>query len=77
MIQVDQLMTLMDRLEERKIWFTIHHERLGAISLYACVPGERWEIDFLEDGTVDVEIFRSDGTIYDGSRIEDLIAKGE
>jgi len=27
------------------------------------VPGQRWEVEFLEDGRVDVEKFVSDGTI--------------
>jgi hypothetical protein len=27
------------------------------------VPGEYWEIDVREDGSVDVEIFRSEGMI--------------
>jgi len=29
------------------------------------VPGQRWEIEFLEDGTVDIEKFISDGKMYD------------
>jgi len=29
------------------------------------VPGQRWEVEFFEDGRVDVEKFLSDGTISD------------
>jgi len=28
-------------------------------------PGTRWEVEFFEDGRVEVERFRSDGTIAD------------
>ena len=36
------------------------------------VPGAYWEIEFLEDGGVDVERFRSDGTISGQEAIEEL-----
>ena len=38
------------------------------------VPGERWEVEFLSDGTVDVEVFRSNGDIHDERMIDTLIA---
>jgi len=28
------------------------------------LPGERWEVEFFEDREPEVEIFRSDGTIF-------------
>ncbi|WP_240519120.1 hypothetical protein [Bacillus cereus] len=39
------------------------------------VPGERWEIEFMEDGTVEIEKFIGDGDFYDGKEIEALFAK--
>jgi hypothetical protein len=43
----------------------IHHRldqyRDDAIMVEVAVPGERWEIEFLDDGTVEAEVFRSDG----------------
>jgi hypothetical protein len=27
------------------------------------VPGQRWEIEFAQDGEVEAEVFKSDGTI--------------
>jgi hypothetical protein len=39
------------------------------------VPGERWEVEFLNDGSVDVEIFRSDGQIHDSTALAQLIQK--
>ena len=38
-------------------------------------PGEYWEIEFLEDGEVDVERFRSNGHIDDESALEELFAQ--
>ncbi len=37
------------------------------------VPGERWEVEFLEDGSVDVEVFRSNGEIRNEVALEELL----
>jgi len=39
------------------------------------VPGERWEIELTADGTVQIEVFRSDGEISDASKLDDLFAR--
>lgn len=42
--------------------------------LLVSVPGERWEIEFLEDGQVEVEIFQSDGQILDKDALSKLLS---
>ncbi|HVS36400.1 MAG TPA: hypothetical protein VMS17_12610 [Gemmataceae bacterium] len=69
-----KLMTFLQKLEEAKIYHELAHHRYDAVSVYVTVPGERWEVDFLEDGTVDVERFRSNGHIDDESALTDLFA---
>jgi len=39
------------------------------------VPGERWEVEFLADGSVEVERFTSDGEIYGEDTLGELFAK--
>jgi hypothetical protein len=36
------------------------------------VPGQRWEIEFMEDGTMEIERFISNGIIYDESELNVL-----
>lgn len=36
------------------------------------VPGEHWEVEFMDDGGVEVERFRSDGQISDESSVAEL-----
>lgn len=36
------------------------------------LPGQRWEVEFLEDGSVDIEKFISDGDMYDVAELETL-----
>jgi hypothetical protein len=39
------------------------------------VPGERWEVEFLVDGSVEVERFISDGEIYGEDTLGELFMK--
>jgi hypothetical protein len=39
------------------------------------VPGERWEVEFLEDGAIEVEVFRSSGSIEGAEAIVELVKK--
>ena len=38
------------------------------------VPAERWEIELLETGEVEIEVFRSEGEIHDAQALNDLFA---
>jgi hypothetical protein len=49
------------RLDAAGISHDVESYRLDAISIVARVPGEYWEIDFLDDGSVDFEVFQSQG----------------
>jgi hypothetical protein len=33
------------------------------------VPGQRWEVEFLQDGTIEIEKFISTGQIHDESEL--------
>jgi hypothetical protein len=49
------------RLDAAGISHDVESYRLDAISIVARVPGEYWEIDFLGDGSIDFEVFQSQG----------------
>ena len=68
----EKLSRLLGRLREAKIHHQLRDTREGAVSVDVAVPGERWEIDFLEDGSVEVEVFRSDGTIDGEPKLAEL-----
>lgn len=36
------------------------------------LPGERWEIEFFEDREPEVEIYRSEGTIFGPEKLDEL-----
>jgi hypothetical protein len=69
-----KLLEFTAKLEAARIAYRLEAYREGAISVTVAIPGEHWEIDFLDDGSVDVECFRSDGVIHDESMFEELFA---
>ena len=65
----------LDRLEKEKIGYWLERSRDDAMMVIAVVPGEYWEVEFLDDGQVEVECYRSDGKVHDQSILAELFAK--
>ena len=70
-----KLTTLLKKLEEAHIHYTLASHREDAIMVLATVPGERWEIEFLGDGSVEVERFLSNGEICGEEVLHELLSK--
>lgn len=67
-------MGTLDRLELAGIPYTLSRIREDSILIQVAAPGERWEIEVLGDGSIEVEVFRSDGRIFDEEKLDELIA---
>lgn len=72
---VNDLIDFLRKLEHSKISFTLNRYRNDAIMIIISVPGQRWEIEFMEDGTIEIEKFFSDGIIYDENVLNDLFSQ--
>jgi hypothetical protein len=70
-----QLLSFLNDLRKGKIHYRLDQHRDDAIMVEVAVPGARWEIEFLDDGSVEAEVFRSDGTIHDASALDELIQR--
>ena len=70
-----KLKAFLKELQDADIYFELSNHRVGAISVLITVPGEKWEVDFLDDGSVDVELFVSNGEIRDEEALKDLFAR--
>ncbi len=66
-----ELIKFLDILEENKIYYKLNKVR-DAIMVEIAVPGERWEVEFFQNGDIVVEKFISQGKIYDKSELEFL-----
>lgn len=73
--QPASLISFLNELRESKISYRLGHHRDDAIMVEIAVPGERWEVEFFEDGTVETEIFKSDGSIHDSNSLEELLRR--
>jgi hypothetical protein len=69
------LRAFLASLRDGKIFYRLSQHRDDAIMVEVAVPGERWEVEFLEDGSVEAEVFRSDGEIRSESAIDELLRR--
>jgi hypothetical protein len=52
---------LLAELDQRHVPYQIQVVRSGALMVSVAIPSERWEIEFFDDGHVEVERFTSNG----------------
>jgi hypothetical protein len=65
------LIEFLNKLEERKIYYRLNKIR-DSILVEVTVPGQKWEVEFMADGTIEIEKFISDGKIENESELEVL-----
>jgi hypothetical protein len=71
----NNLIALLRQLEQKGIGYTLAHHREDAIMVLVAVPGERWEIEFMSDGSVEIEKFTSSGEISGAESLSELFAR--
>ncbi len=72
MVDVKDLNSFLNKLDVIKIYYKINKIRNESIMVEVAVPGQRWEVEFMEDGTIEIEKFISDGIIYDKNELDVL-----
>ena len=55
-------LAFLDQLETLKLWYQMIHIR-ESLMIVIAVPGERWEVEFFDDGSIDIERFISTGEV--------------
>jgi hypothetical protein len=72
---MENLLSFLVRLKEVKIHYSLKHTRDEAVMVLITVPGEHWEVEFFADGSVEIEVFKSNGEIYDEKKLDELFDK--
>jgi hypothetical protein len=72
--KVKDLIGFLNELENRKIYYRLNKVR-DNIMVEIAVPGQRWEVEFFENGNIEIEKFISDGTLFDHSELKYLFEK--
>ncbi len=70
---MEQLLSFCAELEQRRARYDVLVARSNAVMVSFAVPGERWEIEFFEDGRVEVERFVSQGVEERATAIADAL----
>jgi hypothetical protein len=76
-VELIALTEFLDRLDEADIHYSLSSLREAAVMVSVSIPGERWEVEFMSDGEIEVEIFSTDGEIYDESMFDELFERNE
>lgn len=63
----------LNTLDKNSIFYKINKIRPESIMVEVAVPGQRWEIEFMNDGTVEIEKFISDGSFYGEEELKILL----
>lgn len=71
-MELKKFIDFLNKLEENNIFYKLNKVRNEAIMVEVAVPGQRWEIEFLEDGSIEIEKFISDKNMYGTNELETL-----
>ncbi|HBE21191.1 MAG TPA: hypothetical protein DEG17_09345 [Cyanobacteria bacterium UBA11149] len=70
-----KLLEFLQKLEQQEINYTLAHHRDEAMMVTVAVPGERWEVEFFSDGSVELEKFISNGEISGENELSGLFSR--
>lgn len=72
-MEIKELINFLNKLEEKKIYYKLDKIRDESILVEIAVPGQRWEVEFMNDSSIEIEKFISDdGDLYDEKELEVL-----
>jgi hypothetical protein len=72
---LEKLLSFLTRLKGAHISYSLKHVREETIMVLIIVPGQHWEVEFFGDGSIEVEVYESDGEIYDEKKLDELFDK--
>lgn len=70
-----KLTQFLAQLDAEQIYHTLSHHREESVMVNVAVPGQRWEIEFFVDGSVEVERFTSVGEMTGEETLAELFEK--
>ena len=69
---VPSLHEFIRELEETRTYFSLTSVREGAVMVEVALVDERWEVEFFDDRPLQIEIYRSDGSIFGPEKLSEL-----
>ncbi|MGH9717249.1 MAG: hypothetical protein ACRD4R_11055 [Candidatus Acidiferrales bacterium] len=72
---ISELLIFLERLKAARIYYSLSDPIEGAVTVEISVPGERWEIEFHQDGQINVEVFVSSKGVQGPELVDDLFRR--
>ena len=77
MTSMNEFIELLEKLEEKGIFYKLSKSRIHTIMIEVSVPGQRWEIEYNTYGEskkcqIEIEKFVSNGALYDETELKTL-----
>ncbi len=71
----ERLLAFLDRLDAAHVQYALGHARPESVMVDISLPGWRWEVEFMLDGSIEIERYQSvTGVEDDLQLLEDLFA---
>ena len=71
-MRILDLIEFLNKLEKSHIYYKLDKIRKESILVEVAVPGQRWEIEFMDNGTIEIEKFIADGCYYHEEELQVL-----
>jgi hypothetical protein len=73
MTAFEKVSEVCGELDARHVPYVLNFARPEALMLSVAIPGERWELEFFEDGHIELERFVSTGVEADSAAADKLV----
>jgi hypothetical protein len=71
-----RLPDFLNRLDRVRVHYTLAHTRPESVMVDISMPGWRWEVEFMADGSTEIERFRSVSGVEDNAALlEELLTE--
>jgi hypothetical protein len=73
-----RLLGFLNRLDGAHIYYTLGHTRPESVIVDISLPGWRWEVEFMMNGSIEVEGYKSIAGVEDDAQLlEELFAEAD
>jgi hypothetical protein len=71
-----RLLEFLNRLDQANAWYRLGHTRPESVMVEIALPGWRWEVEFMADGTVEIERYQSVAGVEDRPELLEELLTG-
>jgi hypothetical protein len=72
----ERLLGFLNRLDDAHIFYALSHTRADSMMVAISLPGWHWEVEFMADGSVEVERYESVADIQSDPKLLETLFAG-